>query len=352
MWGAVAGYVVWSAASSRRARSQRKVVRMEIDVLDSTAHGHLVSGRMVRKWIRGSGIPTIGTAVDEVDLSGLEHLVARNGFVSRAVAYVTYDGTLRLEIRQREPMLRLLTNGVNSYVTADGFVFTAPHASSLYMPVVTGPYRPPFPADYTGPVRRYIDGELQRIEHRIAEIEREKYPFYRREIENDRNISALRRMRLKKGWFESREEFDRRVEELRRRKADLRRAYRYEARMIQEGIDRVAARQEAERRKQKKLEKSYEDFVKLLTFVKFVEEDEFWRSEIVQIVAHTASSGALELTLVPRSGRYTILFGRIEETERKLDKLLSFYRSGLCSLGWDAYGTIDVRYENQVVCRK
>ena len=132
----------------------------------------------------------------------------------------------------------------------------------------------------------------------------------------------------------------------------MRRKYRYEARMIQEGIDRIARQQEAERLKQKKLEKSYEDFMKLLTFVKIVEDDGFWRSEVVQITAKTTPSGALEVELTPRSGRFTILFGRLDDIGGKFDKLLRFYRSGLSSIGWDEYRTIDVRYRNQVVCKK
>ena len=188
----------------------------------------------------------------------------------------------------------------------------------------------------------------------IAELEREKYPLYRRELQNDSNLSALRRMRVKKQWWrlESSAEFDKRVGELRRHKVEMRRKYRYEARMIQEGIDRIARQQEAERLKQKKLEKSYEDFMKLLTFVEFIEDDDFWRSEVVQIAAHTTPSGALEVELVPRSGRHTIVFGRIEQVERKFDKLLCFYRSGLMNIGWGEYRTIDIRYNDQVVCKK
>jgi len=100
------------------------------------------------------------------------------------------------------------------------------------------------------------------------------------------------------------------------------------------------------------LEKSYEDFMKLLTFVEFIEDDDFWRSEVVQIAAHTTPSGALEVELVPRSGRHTIVFGRIEQVERKFDKLLCFYRSGLMNIGWGEYRTIDIRYNDQVVCKK
>ena len=322
LWGAVAAYIVFAASAVRRVRRTGTVGRLEIEVVDSSSQGHLVSAAMVRQWISHAGIKTLGTAVDAVDLTGIEQLIARNGFVDKTVAYVSYGGTLHIEISQRKPLVRLLTDGMNAYVTAEGYVFAAPRASSLYVPVVTGSYRPPFPASYVGSVREHIDLRLGEIDERIAELEREKYPLYRREMENDRNISALRR------------------------------TYRYRAGVIREEIERIAGLQEAERRKQKKLEKSYEDFMKLLTFVETVEDDDFWRSEVVQITAKTTPSGALEVELTPRSGRFAVLFGRLEDVERKFDKLLRFYRSGLSSIGWSEYRTIDIRYNDQVVCKK
>ena len=154
--------------------------------------------------------------------------------MDKTVAYVSYGGTLHIEISQRKPLVRLLTDGMNAYVTADGYVFAAPRASSLYVPVVTGSYRPPFPASYVGSVREHIDLRLGEIDERIAELEREKYPLYRREMENDRNISALRRMRIKRQWWrlEGSREFDARVDALREKKAGLRRTYRYRAGVI------------------------------------------------------------------------------------------------------------------------
>ena len=162
---------------------------------------------------------------------------------------------------------------------------------------------PPFPASYAGSVREHVDRRSQEIENRIAELEREKYPLYRRELENDRNVSALRRMRIKRQWWrlEGSQGVRRRGStRCARKKAALRRTYRYRARVIREEIERIAGRQEAERAKQKKLEKSYEDFMKLLTFVESVENDDFWRSEVVQIAAHTTPSGALEVELTPQ----------------------------------------------------
>lgn len=352
LWVAVVAYLIYAASSARAYRKQRVVRQIVVDVKDSSAHGHLVSSQQVRSWIKRSGLPALGVATDEADLAGIEALIARNGFVRRVDAYTSYDGELRIDIRQRRPVLRLLTDGRNAYVTEDGYIFAAPSQSSLYVPVVTGSYRPPFPASHTGTVADFIASERLKSEERIAELEREKYPFYRRERENDENKRELRRRRIKKGWFEKEETFARRVDELKKEKEALRRRYRYEERLIEAGIARIEARQQAERVRQKKLEKSCEDFSKLITFVEFVEADDFWRSEVVQIIASTSSSGALELSFVPRSGNFRIYFGRIERVEQKFDKLARFYRNGLDKLGWDRYRSIDVRYAGQVVCKK
>ena len=88
------------------------------------------------------------------------------------------------------------------------------------------------------------------------------------------------------------------MKELREKKARLRREYRYTARVLQERIDKISARQAAEQEKQKSCGKSYEDFLKLLNFVVLVEKDDFWRSEIVQIVVAKGPDGA------PRSNWY------------------------------------------------
>ena len=179
LWGAGAAYVIYAGTAAGRLRAGKKVGRVEIEVVDSSSMGYLVSGRMVREWIAHSGIKTNGMAVDAVELAAIEALIAKNGFVERVDAYVTYGGVLHIDISQRRPLLRLLTDGVDSYVTPEGYVFAAPRASSLYVPVVTGAYRPPFPASFVGSVRGHIDLERAKIDKRIAELEREKYPFFR-----------------------------------------------------------------------------------------------------------------------------------------------------------------------------
>ncbi|MEG2366281.1 MAG: hypothetical protein RSB29_05980 [Alistipes sp.] len=352
LWAGVVAYIVFAAMRVRTQLAQKTVKRLTIQVADSSMHGQLVSSQQVSEWLSRSGIHTLGRSYKSVDLAGIEALIARNGFVDRVNAYLTYGGELHIDVSQRRPVVRMLTDSVDFYLTSDGYAFPPPRSSALYVPIITGSYHPPFPTAHAGSVRRYIDQEKRRIDQHIAQIEQEKYPFYRRERTNDENIRALRRLRIKKGWFESDEAFEERLQKLRAEKITRRRSYRYEEHLVEAGIAAVEAKQAAERNKQKKLEKNYEDFSKLITFVKSIEKSPFWQAEVVQIVASTSVSGELEVELIPRSGNHRILFGRIENVERKFEKLLRFYRCGLDNLGWDSYRTIDVRYADQVVCVK
>ena len=102
----------------------------------------------------------------------------------------------------------------------------------------------------------------------------------------------------------------------------------------------------------KKLQKSYDDFMNLINFVSRVRNDEFWGAEVVQFVASTTPSGEISLRLVPRSGDFIIEFGTLADREEKLAKLQLFYDKGLSRIGWGVYKTIDVRYDKQVICKK
>lgn len=92
------------------------------------------------------------------------------------------------------------------------------------------------------------------------------------------------------------------------------------------------------------LARSYQVF-KLATFIR---QDPFWNAQIEQIFVNL--NGDLEL--VPRVGDHTIVFGDISRMEEKFEKLYLFYQEGLNNTGWNRYSTINLKYNNQVVCTK
>lgn len=350
LWLLTGASLFIAAERSRTHRRTQTISRLAIEIADSTAHGQLVTREMVEHWLAESKLKLQGTPIAEVDLTTVEHLVARNGFVGSVKASVAYDGTLRIEIRQREPLMRLLVDGYNHYITERGYIFRAPHRSSICVPLLTGDYRPPFEPEYEGELAAHRVASQEAHLARIEALEREKYPLFALEKENLDYHQTTRRMFIRQGLLESDEHFEDRVEKLRAEKKERRRHYRYQQQKINQSIDQISQKQEAEQNRQKKLEKNYEDFENLITFVKKIEEESFWRSEIVQIVTSQAHSGALEVELVPRSGAFTIRLGRLEEPFEKLDRAEEFCQRGLRRLGWTRFRTINVAHKGQVIC--
>lgn len=359
LWVFVAGFVVYFNSRAEIHRANTTIHSVDISIMDSMRDEMLITSKTIEQWIKHSKIPTVGVPIKDVDLAAIENTIRKNGFIERVNAYVTYEGAMRIEVSQRRPMLRLLADGYDSYITPEGYIFPTPRLSAVYVPVVTGTYAPPIPANYTGKIEDYINEKIKESEARILELQHEKVPMFKREKEIQDSVRAVRRMLVdkrgifsRKGLFESNDEYDKRRQAKLQERAALRQKYDYWRRQNENEIEKVTLKQEAERNKQKKLLKRYEDLLKLINFVNYIENDSFWSAEIVQIVASTMSSGDLELELIPRTGRHIVLFGTIEDVEEKLDKLLAFYEKGLSNIGWDSFRTISVKYKGQVVCTR
>ena len=104
----------------------------------------------------------------------------------------------------------------------------------------------------------------------------------------------------------------------------------------------------------KKAQESYRFFHKLINFVNYIEDDNFWNSQIVQInvTGRPEPHTEPEVELIPRVGDQVIMLGWLDGYERKLDKLMKFYRKALPHEGWETWSYIDLRYDGQVVCSR
>ena len=79
-----------------------------------------------------------------------------------------------------------------------------------------------------------------------------------------------------------------------------------------------------------------------------INNDAFLKSQIVQI--HISNNGYFEL--IPRIGNHKILFGSPENMEEKLKKIKLFYTKGPDPKELNLYDTLNVMYNDQIVCSK
>lgn len=90
-------------------------------------------------------------------------------------------------------------------------------------------------------------------------------------------------------------------------------------------------------------------FLKKVTMIaNYIAADPFWISQVAQIHITTES----EFEMVPLVGNHLVKLGNGENIDRKLNRLMVFYKQVLSKSGFDKYKVIDVQYRGQVVVSK
>lgn len=87
---------------------------------------------------------------------------------------------------------------------------------------------------------------------------------------------------------------------------------------------------------------------KLLPFVLYVKDDDFWNAQIEQI--YVEEDG--DVLLTPLVGGHIIELGEVDNYREKLHVMSEFYKQVLAKNNWDKYAKISLKYNNQVVAKR
>lgn len=344
-WGVVFAYIFYASNLAMEHRRQQKVSEVVIVMSDSTETEQFASSGQIYRQLKSAGLKMEGEMVDSVDVTKIVERILRNGFVRDVDAYVTYSGEMHIDVKQHQPVVRLLCGGVDSYITEEGEIFRSPRGSAYYISIVTGGYRPMFSSTYEGTIASHYLSAIAKEDEQLTALGEEFSALKRERAKCREDLSGLKKSERRR-FLESKESHEQRLVGVKQQQQECRKKLaKIDSR--REALNRSKERVEV---RKKKLQKKYDDFANLINFVTKVGEESFWSSEVVQFVADTISNGEITLRLVPRSGNFIIEFGTLEEAQAKLDKLEEFYDNGLSHLGWDRYKTIDVRYKKQVIC--
>ena len=90
----------------------------------------------------------------------------------------------------------------------------------------------------------------------------------------------------------------------------------------------------------------------LAEFGQFLATNEFWNNQIEQIYVQRNRKGEHVIELIPRVGDHIVSLGTIDDYERKLRKLKTFYEKAMGTVGWNKYAKVDLEYGDQIICTK
>ncbi len=87
------------------------------------------------------------------------------------------------------------------------------------------------------------------------------------------------------------------------------------------------------------------DVLKLAVFLK--------KNEILDAMISQISVGKSgDLVLTPEFGKTKIILGKADDLSEKFKKLIIFYKEAIPHEGWRKYKTINLKFANQVVCKR
>lgn len=87
---------------------------------------------------------------------------------------------------------------------------------------------------------------------------------------------------------------------------------------------------------------------KLYTFTRYVNQSTFWNSFIEQIFVRPNG----DIIFTTQIGGHEVVVGDNSRLKQKLQKLEQFYQRASANQGWEAYREINLKYKDQVICKK
>lgn len=100
---------------------------------------HFIDEKAVRDEVMGSGTPVIGAPLGAIDARSIETRLRNIPCVAEAEVYHTLESVLHVNLRQREPVVRVFNHdGSSFYIDADGYTMPTDPDYTARVLVVTG----------------------------------------------------------------------------------------------------------------------------------------------------------------------------------------------------------------------
>ena len=130
-------YIVFVTFFFREMRQTELCHDLQVVVVDSLDK-HFVSENDLVYILKSAGLNPIKKSMNEINTDKIEAELMKNEMISRVEAYKTPSGTIKLEVEQKIPILRIISSRGNYYVDNLGTTMPVSRRYVAHVPVVSG----------------------------------------------------------------------------------------------------------------------------------------------------------------------------------------------------------------------
>jgi cell division protein FtsQ len=144
VWILILTYLIVVSGFMSDKQSGQLINSIDIRILDAD-RSHFIDVDDVREILYSSRIPLLGEKCVKINLKSIEDKLRQQQIIRTAEAYITERGALHVDIRQREPFVRIFNRkGQSYYLDHEGNIIPVSRSFSPFVLVVNGYIYEPF----------------------------------------------------------------------------------------------------------------------------------------------------------------------------------------------------------------
>jgi len=122
---------------NRQAKNDLVCKELKINIIDDSDLHYLTDADIMTA-ITKAGLSPVGKDLATVNTAEIKSKLEENRLIKRAECYKTIDGTVRIKVYQRIPVLRIFSAKGSYYVDNEGEIMPVPGNFAAYVPVASG----------------------------------------------------------------------------------------------------------------------------------------------------------------------------------------------------------------------
>jgi len=120
-----------------RSKKDLKCKEVRVEIVD-TLDRHYLMDSEITNYLNKMGLSPVGKNLSAVNTAAIENKLKENPLIKRAECFKTIDGTVRIKVYQKIPVLRIFSKKGSYYVDNDGKKMPVPDNFAAYLPIASG----------------------------------------------------------------------------------------------------------------------------------------------------------------------------------------------------------------------
>lgn len=134
----VIGYIILSANFFRDSSHNRECIGFEVEIKDSLKT-QFVTAVEIEELVKKHDLHPVGKSFKNINTLAIRDIIMTSRLVESAKVFITSGGTVMATIKQREPVLRVISNSKGDfYIDKDREIMPVASSFAVYVPVATG----------------------------------------------------------------------------------------------------------------------------------------------------------------------------------------------------------------------